>query len=245
MACTNIKKAIKKKKKRIKQFENHSSPISHKLAVQAMRQGTFVATQQKRENVCNRANNLEHALSMRTSHRGDSFLVNSGTGESIPTLIVGRSGAKAQLLKIIGKVKKIEGKVIFKLTVIELQCLAPGSYRCGMECSWESLKTPKPRTQTQKAGVDAIEYGTKWISRKASFSWREFGALLVVTVMDMQQVEHSLVVAFDFTDSWQKKVRHCHAMTAFFAFVWFLVDVIAVVVIFLVVVLSSSFCCCC
>ena len=194
------------------QYYNRSEEDEHRAVVDKLRNDNFEIFEQESlypQNLPKRPK-----FCMETRHRKSSFLRAVNSRKFIPLLHPMKSASTDQNWYIFGKVKKtkLSEEVILQVTIIQIQPTRTG-YKRHYETWWLS-QMPDPRKQTKEPGLKLI-YGTKWLNREApTFDWRHSGAILVVTAKhESQDIEHSLVVAFDQNQKLKKQVRNHHCKT--------------------------------
>ena len=155
-------------------------------------------------------------FSMRTYHHSDVTLLKTKMGINIPVMPVGRSSMFNNNLVIWGNAalnKKHE------LTVKATAIIVNGEKKFTKD-SWEFSVKSKPK-RGRDANMSVVKYSASWLTDKFNRdkfapTWRTAGCILVISIADQQQVEHSLALVIGKPKPKKRKVNNVYSVHIYF-----------------------------
>lgn len=132
------------------------------------------------------------AFSMRTIHKNNVQLSKSKTGISLPVVPVGRSSMFENNLILCGQTASEESyKVDIQATAIMVD-----AHKRYVRDSW-NFSVDSKQKRGRDPNMSVVRYSSYWLTErfnrsKRALTWRTSGCILVITITDKQQREHSL-----------------------------------------------------
>ena len=209
----------------MKMYDNNSIVLDHKKVVSAICDGGFVKSEAsqkdwlndleqghslsayKKPNVIQFSHQLpgKGAFSMRTVHQSNVHLLESKMGMKLPVVPVGQSSMFENNLTVCGQsASKENQKFDVKATAIMVN-----EKKCYIKDSWNFSVDSKPK-RGRDSNMSVVRYSSYWLTKrfnrsKEARTWRTSGCILVISIADKHQKEHSL--AFVIAKPMPKKKR--------------------------------------